>query len=162
MRVLIAFGSRYGTTASCARALAGMIRSPSVILDLARSRAADLKLFDVVIIGGSIYGGKLLRHVTAFCERHQDALLGKRIGVFICCLYQGDHARLQLRDAFPPWLLERSFAHALAGGELFYSRLNLLDRLLVRGLSRGRRDVMRLNPEALQALADAVNALEAT
>ena len=162
MRVLIAYRSRYGTTASCARALASLLRSPSEIVDLGRTRAIDLQPFDVVVIGGSIYGGKILRQVPAFCERNREALLDKRIGVFICCLYQGEHARMQLRAAFPGWVLERSFAHALAGGELVHSKLTLIDRLLVQRLPQGRRDILRLNPEALQALADAVNALAAT
>ncbi len=107
VKVLIAYRSRYGTTASCARALAGMIRPQSVIVDLARSRAVDLKPFDVVLIGGSIYGGKILPPVRSFCERNRETLLERKVGLFICCFYQGEHAREQLRNAFPDWLRER-------------------------------------------------------
>ena len=162
MKVLIAYRSRYGTTASCARALAGMIRSGSETIDLARTRTVDLSPFDVVLIGGSVYGGRILPQVTSFCERHRDALREMRVGVFLCCLYQGEHARTQMREAFPDWLLDRCFAYALAGGELVYAKLSLLDRMLVRSVTRGRRDILRMNPEALRALADAVNALAAT
>ena len=159
MKVLIAFRSRYGTTEGCARDLAAMLRAPSVRVDLARTRSVDFTPFDVVLIGGSIYGGRILPPVTDFCERHRDALVERKVGVFICCLAKGAHARAQLEEAFPTWLLARTFAQAFAGGEIRRARLSLLDRLLVRRLPQAKGDVSLLDAAALRALADAVNSL---
>ncbi len=135
MSVLIAFRGRYGTTAGCARDLAALLRSPCTLADLARTPSVDISSFDTVVIGGAIYGGKILPPVTDFCERHRDELLEKKVGVFICCLSRGAHARAQLAEAFPEWLLARTFAQAFAGGEIRRARLSLLDRLLVRRLA---------------------------
>ena len=61
MKVLIAYRSKYGTTAACARELAERIRGGAELVDLGRRCAPDVAAFDVVLIGGSIYGGKIQR-----------------------------------------------------------------------------------------------------
>jgi menaquinone-dependent protoporphyrinogen oxidase len=113
--------------------------------------------FDVVLVGGSIYGGRIQREVTAFCEGRSDLLLKCKIGLFLCCLSQGEHAREQLQAAFPDWLAAHAFARSLFGGDLHYDRLTLLDRLLVRGLPRPRQGVSLLDRDAITAMADLVN-----
>jgi len=159
--VLIVYRSKYGCTEGCCRALARQISAESVIVDLASRRAVDPRDFDAVLIGGSIYGGKIQREVVSFCDRRAQALRQCRVGLFICCLYEGEHARAQLQAAFPEWLTARAFATGLFGGELRYGKLRLLDRLLVRSVSPLSKDVSRLRPEALRAMADAVNSLPA-
>ena len=159
MRVLIAFRSRYGTTEACARSLAKQLEAETECVDLARRSQPDALPFDVVLIGGSIYGGKIQREVTWFCERNREALLQRRVGLFLCCLYRGERAKAQLKAAFPPWLTAHAFASGLFGGALRHDGLRLLDRILVRGLARTTGDVSTVRTEAIEAMADAVNAL---
>jgi menaquinone-dependent protoporphyrinogen oxidase len=118
-----------------------------------------VKEYDVVLIGGSIYAGKLQRKVVAFCEKNRFALLQRRVGVFLCCLYQGEEALMQLQAVFPDWLLAHSFARVLPGGEVHYDRLTFLDRLLVRSLPHPAGDISRMRPQALDELAAAVKSL---
>ncbi len=160
MSVLIVFRSRYGATARCARILSERIRSRTTVVDLGAVRRPGVTDFDVVLVGGSIYGGKVQRDVPAFCERNREALLGRSVGLFLCCLSEGEHAAQQLEGAFPPWLLAHAFARSLPGGELHYRALRPLDRLLVRSVTSSRHDVSRIRIDALDGLADAVNALE--
>ena len=161
MKVLIAYKTKYGTTAACARFLAERIHAPTELCDLAATRRVDVGSFDVVLIGGSIYGGKIQRQVTSFCDQYRDFLLGRKVGVFLCCLYQGDHAVQQMKTAFPEWLLTHVFDTALPGGELHYDKLTLMDRLLVGALSHPRGDVSLLKTEVLEQMAAEVNALPA-
>jgi menaquinone-dependent protoporphyrinogen oxidase len=158
VKVLIAYRTRYGTAAECARSLVRRIAAESRLVDLALVRKPDVSAFDVVLIGGSVYGGKIQREVTSFCEREREVLLKKKVGLFLCCLYRGEHAKAQLREAFPQWLHSHAFAAALPGGELRFGSLRLLDRLLVRGLPHPPGDVLLLDPQALEDLAAAVNA----
>ena len=159
MRVLIAFRSRYGTTEACSRSLAGQLKADTECVDLARRGNIDARPFDVVLIGGSIYGGKIQREVTWFCDRGREALLERRVGIFLCCLYRGERAQAQLKAAFPSWLTAHVFANGLFGGALRYDRLSFLDRLLVRGLGQPAGDVSTVRAEAIEAMAEAVNAL---
>jgi menaquinone-dependent protoporphyrinogen oxidase len=159
MSVLIVYRSKYGFTAGCCRALARLIASESTVADLASRGVPDPREFDIVLVGGSIYGGKMQREVVSFCDRHAPVLGERRVGLFISCLYEGEHAQAQLRAAFPDWLTGHAFAAGLFGGEIRYRELTFLDRLLVRSVSPLSTDVSHPKPEAMQAMADAVNAL---
>ena len=57
MNVLIAYRSKYGATETCAHALAERIKAETALADLRIRHAPDVHAFDVVLIGGSIYGG---------------------------------------------------------------------------------------------------------
>ncbi|MGO9309878.1 MAG: flavodoxin domain-containing protein [Spirochaetia bacterium] len=155
MRTLIAYRTKYGTAAACARTLAEKIGGETALADLADARDVNLREYDVVIIGGSIYAGKLQRKVVSFCEKNRRILLQRPVGIFLCCLYEGEEAILQLQSAFPDWLLAHAFARALPGGEVHYDRLTFLDRLLVRRLPHRTGDFSRMRPEALDELAAA-------
>lgn len=157
MKVLIAYRSKYGTTESCAQALSGRIKAETTLADLRLGHVPDVRGFDVVLIGGSIYGGRIQREVASFCEGREDLLLKRRTGLFLCCLSQGEHAKEQLQAAFPEWLAAHAFASSLFGGDLHYDRLTLMDRLLVRGLPRPPRGVSLLDTGAIAAMADTVN-----
>ena len=157
MKALVAYGTRYGTTAACARELAGRLHAETACVDLGQASPPDVRGFDVVLIGGSIYGGKIQREVSWFCERNREALRERPVGLYLCCLYQGARAEAQLRDAFPQWLAAHAFAGRILGGELHYERLRLFDRLLVRSLPHPAGDVSQLHTREIDALADAAN-----
>jgi menaquinone-dependent protoporphyrinogen oxidase len=157
--VLIVYRSKYGFTEGCARALATRITAACEVVDLASRGVPDPRDFDVVLVGGSIYGGKIQREISVFCDRYAPVLREGRVGLFISCLYTGDHARAQMQAAFPDWLTGSAFAAGLFGGEIRYRELRLLDRLLVRTVSPLSTDVSNPKPEALREMAAAVNAL---
>jgi len=156
--VLIAYCSRYGTTEARARSIGAAVRAEVSIVDLQRGRAPDPERYDVVLIGGSIYGGTIQSRVTAFCESNEEALRNRPVGVFVCCLSRDAHARAQMDDAFPGWLLGAAFCRALPGGALYPGNLTLLDRILVRAVPHPPGIVDLVDAREIAAAAAAVNA----
>jgi len=151
--VLIVYRSRYGYTARRARELADRIGPDTHLVDLKDRHRIDLSPYRTVLIGGSVYGGIIQREVTAFCRAHRRELLDRRVGLFLCCLYEGERAEAQMADSFPPWLLVHAFGRYHLGGELDMDRLGVLDRLLVR-VVLGQREGRRVPGDAgLEALA---------
>ncbi len=159
MKVLITYRSRYGATAACARRLAAEISGETELRDLRAPGHFSLADFDVVLIGGSIYGGKIQREIPSFCDRQRKLLLARKVGLFICCFYSGERAMAELQEAFPPWLSAHSFCREILGGELALNRLSLPDRLLVRSLAHPARDISAIRADAIERMAGAVNAL---
>ncbi len=159
MKVLIAYRSRYGATESCAKSLASRITSETLLHDLKGRDHPSLEGFDVVLIGGSIYGGKVQREVPAFCDRERERLVSRKVGLFICCFYTGEQAMAELQEAFPPWLAVHAFAREVLGGELSLRKLTLPDRILVRSLVHPARDISAIRTDAVEELAAAVNSL---
>ena len=157
MKVLVAYLSRYGTARRCATDIAKRVTAEVDVVDLAATRVVDLAPYAMVVVGGSVYAGKIERRLLSFCETHRQQLSQKSLAVYLCCLYQGEHALRQLHEAYPEWLLAHAFHAALPGGELRYADLRWRDRMAVRGLAKPGEDVRLLKPEAIEALVTAVN-----
>jgi menaquinone-dependent protoporphyrinogen oxidase len=151
--ILIAYRTRYGTTERYARLLAERLPGESKLADLGHSRRLSPGDYGLILLGSPIYGGTILPGVSSFCERYREELLSRPVGLFICCLYEGERARAQLDSAFPDWLSLHAFGRWALGGEVRLERLNLLDRFLVRGLIRVQRDIAKMRPEAIEPIA---------
>jgi menaquinone-dependent protoporphyrinogen oxidase len=160
MKILIAYRTRYGFTRRCVEMIQERLHGRTEALDLKERSKPELGRFDVVLIGGSVYGGKIQREIPRFCERYRDQLLKPRIGLFLSCLLEGDQAEDQLVSSFPPWLLARAFGRFCLGGELVVERLRWADRLLIRGIVGRVADRQTVRKAALERLVEAVNALE--
>jgi menaquinone-dependent protoporphyrinogen oxidase len=154
--ILIAYRTRYGTTERYARLLAERFPGESHLADLGRARRLSPGDYGLILLGSPIYGGSILPGISSFCERHRDELLSRPVGLFICCLYEGERARAQLDSAFPDWLSLHAFGRWALGGEVRLDRLNLLDRFLVRRLIRVERDIAKMRPEAVEPIAQRV------
>ena len=150
MRILIAYMSRYGTTEKYARRLAGRLPGEVTLADLRRPGRLSPAGFDLVLLGSPIYAGSLPGGVLRFCERHRSELARLRVGLFICCLYEGQKAQAQLDSAFPDWLALHAFGRWALGGEVRLRSLSLLDRLLVKAVVRPAADISRFRPEDLE------------
>jgi len=152
VKTLVAYRTRYGCTQRYARLLAEKLAGEVIVADLRRESRLSPAAFDLVLLGSPIYAGAVPSGVTRFCERHRSELLRVPVGLFICCLYEGEKARAQLDTAFPDWLSLHAFGRWALGGEIRRDRLRLFDRLLVRALGRGAGDISRFRAEDLEAI----------
>ncbi len=159
MKILIAYRSRYGCTRRYAELLAGKLAGEVTVADLRREGRLSPASFDLVLLGSPIYAGAVPAGVTRFCQRHRAALLRVPVGLFICCLYEGEKARAQLDSAYPDWLSLHAFGRWTLGGEIRPDSLGFFDRLLVRTLVRGVGELSRFRPEDLQDILRRVGQL---
>lgn len=90
MRVLIAYGSRYGSTEEIASRLAGFLGEEGVeatVLDVKKNRSwPSLEGYDGVIVGSGVKISKWMREPLAFLRRKADELEGRRLALFVSCL----------------------------------------------------------------------------
>ena len=159
MKILIAYRSRYGCTRRYAELLAGKLAGEVTVADLRREGRLSPAAFDLVLLGSPIYAGAVPSGVTRFCERHRSALLRLPVGLFICCLYEGEKARAQLDSAYPDWLSLHAFGRWALGGEIRPGSLRFFDRLLVRALGQGGGEISRFRAEDLQEILREVGQL---
>ena len=152
MKILVAYRTRYGCTRRYAGLLAEKLPGEVTLTDLRRQGRLSPASFDLVLLGGPIYAGALPSSLTRFCERNRAGLLRVPVGLFICCLYEGEKARAQLDSAFPQWLSLHAFGRWALGGEIRPGNLGLFDRLLVRAMGRSLGDISRFRPEGLSPI----------
>ena len=84
MKTLILFASRYGATEEIAYMLKSAVGGDVTVRNI-RERGITLEEYDTVIIGSCVYMFKLDKHIRRFLRRNEKALLGKKLGLYLCC-----------------------------------------------------------------------------
>jgi menaquinone-dependent protoporphyrinogen oxidase len=157
MKTLIAYSSKYGCTEKCATALSEKLSGETDLFNLKGGRSVDLNQYDRVVIGGSIYMGKIQKQVSSFCSKNLNQLMDKRIGLFICCMAEGEDAKNELDGAYPQELLKVAVAKEYFGGEFIFKKMNPMYRLIVKKAAKTDRDVSNILEENISTFAGLIN-----
>ncbi len=83
MRVLIAYGSKRGSTEGVARHIQDALESSGIVADV-RSAAEQIDLddYDAVVVGGSLHNGHWHKHSRKFVSRNAALLRTKPVWLF--------------------------------------------------------------------------------
>lgn len=157
VKTLIAYSSTYGAAADCAQQLAQRLGAETDVVDLANAQP-DPAPYDRVIIGGSIYMGQIQKSTKAYCQTYGEQLLQKPLGLYVCSGRQDDDAAKQLQEAFPAALREHALWMNTLGYRYKLQGMNFLHRFIIKKVAKVSADEDRLNSEAMDALAAAMNA----
>lgn len=153
MSTLIAYATKYGFTKACADMLAKKLDEKADICDLSSNRP-NLAQYDKVIIGGSIYAGRIRKSTVRFCTENINTLKSKKLGLFICGMADGDGIRKQLESSFPRELLSAAVAKESFGGEYDLNKMNFLERFIIRKISGSDKNQSRIMEENMTRFAD--------
>jgi menaquinone-dependent protoporphyrinogen oxidase len=116
-RVLVVFATKNGSTREVAEAIAAVMRSDDVDVEIATAREAKGSVGDrdLVVVGGAIYSGRWHRDAHRFLKRHREELAAMPVAVFGMGPRVEDaeawrHSREQLDRALArrPWLSPRA------------------------------------------------------
>jgi len=94
----------------------------------------SLEKYNIIVLGGPIYAGKLLASVQKYISENAPLLLTKPLAIFTCGMNAPDYD-LQLANAFPENLKKHSFFKGTLGGEYDFDKLNWFERFLVKSIS---------------------------
>lgn len=150
MKTLIVFMSTHGCTIKIAHQIAGQLTGEVNLHNLSISPFINLNKYDRVIIGGSIHAGKIQRRITQFCEKNLNELLQKEVGLYICCMYEGDVAAQQMKQAFPAELHKHAKTEAIMGGEFLFEKMNMFERFLVKKITNTKHSVHKIDLKMVQ------------
>lgn len=157
MKTAIIYATKHGTTEKCVAILAKKITGPVDVTNLKKDQAHDLTQYDKVIIGGSIYVGQIQKEIKDFCSKNMAVLQNKRLGLFICCMQQGDQAMTQLDNSFPRELQDVAVTRESFGGEFVFKKMNFLERFIVKKVAKTDRDTSFLAEEKIEQFARSIN-----
>jgi menaquinone-dependent protoporphyrinogen oxidase len=96
MKTAIIFATKHGCTDKCAQTLSNELDSLNKIINVELGDNINLSDYDKVILGGSIHAGMLNKKLKSFITKNTEELLEKKIGLFLCCMYEGEKALEQL------------------------------------------------------------------
>lgn len=158
MKVLIAYGSKTGTTEKCARILKALL-DDAVLCDLTKEKP-DLSEYSCVIVGGSIRMGVLHRASKDFIEKNKEILKNKKCGFFICNCFP-DQSSSYLKKNIPEELLKKSLAADSFGGELLLEEQKGFDRIITAMVAKKgngtQRKQLQTSSETIHKFAEKFN-----
>ena len=136
MKILIAYTSKHGVTAECARMLAEKIEGNALVelVDMNRATPADPDGYDAVVLGSSVRFGRLSGAVKKYIKANMNALNGMKCGVFFCCGFPDEfeeYVRTQIPKGFNASLGVNYF-----GGELKPKKIKGIERLIVYAMRK--------------------------
>ncbi len=154
MAILIAYTGKHGTTQKCANALKARLPGAEV-WDL-KSSEPDLTKYDAVILGGSVYAGMPRKRLKAFAAGQEAALAKKKLGLFLCCMADGEQAQKQMEAAYPASLLKTAAAKGVLGGGFCVSDMNFFEKFIVKKIDgKEPKDSFILRDDTLDAFVKA-------
>jgi menaquinone-dependent protoporphyrinogen oxidase len=145
--------STHGCTKQIVHELAEQLNGEVTIKNLKEDKNPDFEDYDRVIIGGSIHAGQIQRKIREYCETHLERLGRKQLGLFICCMYEGDQAFQQLENAFPEKLHQYAKSEAILGGEFNFEKMRFFEKLIVRKIAKVEQTVSKIDHEAIKNFA---------
>lgn len=152
MNTLIVYRTNHGCVEKCANMLAQKLNGNAEIQNMKSMVDLDLSGYDRIIIGGSIYAGRIQKEISEFCTKNIDILKQKKIGLFICGM-QNEAFQAELNAAYPKELLDNSIAKDCFGGEFVFKSMNFMERMIVKMIAKTDKDVSNISEAAIDSFA---------
>ncbi len=145
MKILITYGTRYGSTAQISQWMKERMPSSAEVSLLTVSQVESVSAFTHVIIGSPLYDNDLLPEVKRFIAEFDDDLYNKHMGVFGVALshlgrglYGEADGGLVYFNRFFNYLPTKPIYSRLLGGALHPELLNDRDRKLLEAYYRAK------------------------
>ncbi|MFJ8200806.1 flavodoxin domain-containing protein [Streptomyces sp. NPDC096152] len=155
-RVLVAYGTKNGSTAQIAEAVAEVLRKDGLDAEALPARSVTaVEPYDAVLVGGGLYAGRWHKDARRFVRRHRRSLAGRPLWFFSSGPLDASASE---RDIPPVPGVRRAMTeldvigHATFGGRLEEGAKGRMARMIVRSGKGGDfRDFT-----AIEAWADRV------
>lgn len=156
MHTLIVYATKHGCTENCAEILARQLGREVKTVNLKKNRLPDLSGFDTIIVGGSIHAGRIQGIIKRFCQNYRDRLMEKRLGLFLCCMEEGDKAQAQFDLAFPDDLKAHAAAKGLLGGVIDFQKMNWLEKAIMKKIAKTDQNIMNIKETEISRFAQSI------
>ncbi|HVI39232.1 MAG TPA: flavodoxin domain-containing protein [Anaerovoracaceae bacterium] len=156
-KVLIAYASKHGCAEECARALASKMNTGVDLCNLKENKQIDLNAYDKIIIGGSIYAGRILKEVKDFYSKNESELKGKKLGLFICGTSEGEAAKKQVTASFPEELLNSALVKESFGGKIDLSKMSFMEKKIIKIVAKVESDMTNVSESVMDQFVQIMN-----
>lgn len=158
-KILIVYGTRYGSTAEVVQDMSKTARELGVQVDVVNLEKGtpfpNPEGYDLVIIGSGIRMGQWTKQPLEFIEEKLDSLTKTKVALFVVSGYAGNpdkvaEAQAEYLDSMPekyPGLFPISTA--LIGGVFEFKKYNLVVRALVKNIVKSQMPPGEELPEKL-------------
>ena len=164
MTIGVFYASKYGTTEKAVKELEENLKSNSYSIEVFNIKKdkpvlAEKKTFDLILIGGSIYMGKIQKEVTNFCEKNEELLLNNTLGLFLCCGSEDDFES-QLSNNFSDEIINHASLKGYFGYGYNLEKMNFLYKKIIKKVAKINKSENAIKNESIEVFAKEVMKLE--
>ena len=157
MKILVAYTSKTGVVEDCAKKLSEELAYPVDLVQLRGINDPGVEGYDWVIIGSSLYKGKVDMELKKFLDKY-FRLLGHKNLVFFCCGASAaeialENFRLEVGD----FLWNHAHQAVYFGGELRAEHLGFFTRLMIKRMKDKQELETSIDWGAVRDLGDQIN-----
>lgn len=152
MKTLILYATKYGATKEIAGRIAARIPG-STVCDLKSSSIPSVSQFDCIILGSSLYVGKIRKEAKVFITRNTEALSEKKIGLFLSGL-EPEHTKEFFANNFPEILFQNAKATAFLGGIYNPQKGSAFDKFLLKAAKKPAGSMNTVSDEEITRFAE--------
>ena len=153
MKTAIIYATKHGCTDKCAHTLANQLDITTKLVNVETDKITNLNDFGTIIIGSSVHAGMINKKIKSFIDQNLDILLQKKLGLFLCCMFDGEKALEQFQNAFPESIRNKATAHGLFGGELNFEKMNLFEKAIVKKVANIDESLSNINYSNINSFA---------
>lgn len=136
MKVLVAVGSKYGSTRPLAKAIADGIGSLGYDVDVESAcDVLSVEAYDAVVVGSAIYGGLWRRDATALLRENSEILKKRDVWLFSAGVRELKQPGYATWEASQLSELVRAHEHKTFAGAVDYDKLNVGERAVIRTIN---------------------------
>ena len=133
MRILLAYTSKNGSTASCVERLERGLSGLDVTVCNLAEGLPNADEFDMVIVGAGVHHHRFPAPMRQFLREQENVLREKKLGLFLLCGIAEEQV-YYIEKLFPSVLREVAFEISFWGGSLRYDGLKFWDKFFVWNL----------------------------
>ncbi len=155
MKTAIIYATSHGTTTKVANIIVGKLGIENCqIFNIKEEKNIDISKFEQIIIGGSIHAGNIQKSIKDFCKDNIEILLEKRIGLFVCSMYEGENAVKQLENAYSDLLRKHAKSVKILGGEFLLDKMNFFEKLIVKKVAGVKENESKIDEANIALFID--------
>jgi len=140
-KVLVAYATKYGSTAEIAQSIAKVIQKAGYAVDITPvDQVPDLADYGVVVLGSAVYVGQWRKEAAAFLQEHEEELSARKVWLFSSGpTGKGDAQELMKGFIFPESLQQVADRISPQGIAIFHGaldlkKLGLPEKIVVKGI----------------------------
>lgn len=157
MGTIIVYATKHGTVEKAIGLLKEKMSVEIETYHVGKDQVPSLESYDTVIIGGSIYVGKVQNELVQFINENLDELLTKKVGLFLCAGHpDAEQLNKEMHDSFPEVLYNHAYAKEVFGYGFDFEKMNFLERLIIKKIQGVKESQYALSDEKISNFADAM------
>lgn len=155
---MIIYATKHGSVENAVKLLTEKLEGKVTVINIMNEDPPELNEYENVILGGSIYVGKIQKRLSKYIVKHLSELLTKRIGLFICAAQEEEIREKELIESFPEMLFEHAVCKEIFGYEIHYDDMNFIEKKVVGSILGHKSNYSELSDAKIDSFSKVLRA----